>query len=187
MPTSPPLTDSAQPTPWVALHRELTRYVAPALGWADAEDIAQEALLAATAQAGLRHGDDLRRWLYRVARNAMVDALRRRSRPVPASLLEAETEPDDQNTLNALVGSWLREQMELLPEPYRTALRLVDGEGLSQKRLASELGLSPSGARTQVQRGRKLLVQRLHSACEVQRDSRGNVVECDPRPGCCGA
>jgi transcriptional regulator with XRE-family HTH domain len=49
------------------------------------------------------------------------------------------------------------------PEPYRQALILTAFEGISQAELAQKLGLSFSGAKSRVQRGRQMLRDRIYT------------------------
>src|SRR5690606_23324295 len=55
------------------------------------------------------------------------------------------------------VLTWLVPMIAELPEGYAEAVRLADVEGLTQQELAERLGLSLSGAKSRVQRGRVLL------------------------------
>lgn len=79
-----------------------------------------------------------------------------------------------------------------LPEPYREAVVLTELEGLTQKELAGRLGISLSGAKSRVQRGRQQLKEMLFDCCRFEFDRRGGVVDCEPRsksdcPECGGA
>ena len=61
------------------------------------------------------------------------------------------------------------------------ALVLTELEGLPQRELAQRLGLSPSGARTRVQRGRRLLKELIDDCCKLEVDARGNVLDAELR------
>ncbi len=69
-----------------------------------------------------------------------------------------------------------------LPEGYREAVRLAEIEGLPQQEVADRLGLSLSGAKSRIQRGRVLLKDALEGCCRFEIDGRGNVMDCDPKP-----
>ena len=92
---------------------------------------------------------------------------------------------DDANHDNRLVGSWLMSMVEDLPDHYREAIRLAEMDGLPQAEVASRLGLSVSGAKSRIQRGRELLRRALAKCCHVEFDRRGNVVDYKSRNGCC--
>jgi len=63
--------------------------------------------------------------------------------------------------------------IEQLPEKYRVAIRLSEVEG-AQQDVADRLGLSLSGAKSRIQRGRLLLKGVLVQCCTFHRDRRGN-------------
>lgn len=73
--------------------------------------------------------------------------------------------------------------MQGLPEEYRVALELTELEGLSQRELAERTGLSLSGAKSRVQRGRQMFEGIVRACCDFDVDRRGNVVTCEPRKG----
>ena len=76
--------------------------------------------------------------------------------------------------------------IDALPEPYREAIILTELEGLTQKELGERLGISLSGAKSRVQRGREQLKQALVDCCKFEFDRRGRVIDCEPRsPGSC--
>jgi RNA polymerase sigma-70 factor (ECF subfamily) len=55
---------------------------------------------------------------------------------------------------------------------------------LTQIEAARRLGISVSGAKARVQRGRAQLRTLLLDCCHVEFDSRGGVTEYQARPGC---
>jgi RNA polymerase sigma-70 factor (ECF subfamily) len=68
----------------------------------------------------------------------------------------------------------------LLPETIGDALRMYEIEGLSQAEIANRLGISLSGAKSRVQRGRRRLDELLRDSCRFELDRRGNVIACQP-------
>ena len=71
------------------------------------------------------------------------------------------------------------------PEPYRQALLLTDVQGLSQKQLAEQQGLSLSGAKSRVQRARDKLRDLLLQCCHFEFDRRGGIVDYYEHCCCC--
>ncbi len=71
----------------------------------------------------------------------------------------------------------------MLPEPYREALTLTELEGKTQREAAEALGVSLSGMKSRVQRGRARLRGMLEHCCEIALDVRGRVIGCAPRGG----
>ncbi len=128
-------------------------------------------------------------WLYRIARNLVYDHYRQQQREVAELSDEIEQWVDLQEERSAT--EWVREELshcirpmiDQLPEHYRRTLTAVDLEGRSQKSVADELGVSPSTIRSQAQRGRAQLRQRLDRCCDFQMDVRGGVMAYRPKAG----
>lgn len=131
-------------------------------------------------------------WLYRVAANAVADHYRRRAvehRALGRVADEtATTGPDavagDVAAADELARCLLP-MIHALPATYAEALLLTDIEGLTQAAAAERLGLSLSGMKSRVQRGRRLLKQTLLRCCDVQLDRRGGVVDYRARAKAC--
>lgn len=75
--------------------------------------------------------------------------------------------------------------LERLSQDYREAVTLVELDGLSQQAAADRLGLSLSGMKSRVQRGRKQLKRLLDDCCLIELDRRGGVVDYEPRGAGC--
>ena len=69
-----------------------------------------------------------------------------------------------------------------LPDGYWEAVQLAEVEGLPQQAVADRLGLSLSGAKSRIQRGRAMLKDALDQCCHFEFDSRGNMMDYDPKP-----
>jgi RNA polymerase sigma-70 factor (ECF subfamily) len=184
---------------WRELHDQLLGFIARRVRTReDAEDILQEVMLRVHRASGeLEQVDRLTGWIYRIATNAIVDHYRkpaRRELPTgwqleveaagdlgPASILE---EPDTAE-LRAELARCLSPLVERLPPSYRQALVLTDLEGVTQAEAAARLGLSVSGMKTRVQRGRRLLEKLLLDCCHVELDGRRGVSGYRSRRGAC--
>ena len=102
-----------------------------------------------------------------IARHAIIDHYRAlgRRREMPAGLaadLEAHqssstrtTASEDSGQLRRELAGCLRPMIERLSGEYRQAVVLVDLERLTQQAAATQLGLSLSGMKSRVQRGRR--------------------------------
>jgi RNA polymerase sigma-70 factor (ECF subfamily) len=74
-----------------------------------------------------------------------------------------------------------------LDEPYRTAIQLTSLQGLTEADAATRVGVSVSGMKSRVQRGRERLRQMLVRCCSIDVDVRGGVSDFHLRaPGACG-
>jgi RNA polymerase sigma-70 factor (ECF subfamily) len=158
-------------TDWPAIHADLRQaFARRQLPAHEVDELVQQASeRLVRAQARGVSADRLGPYVGRVVRSVWVDHLRRR-RPVQP-LSGTEVAPADQPPdLSAEVASWLPALIDTLPERDAQILRLVELQGLSQREAAERLGLSPSGARSRVQRGRRKLLAALAACCDVQRD-----------------
>ena len=77
--------------------------------------------------------------------------------------------------------------IERLSQDYRDAITLVEIEGLTQQIAAKQMGISLSGMKSRIQRGRGQLKQMLNDCCVIELDGRKGIVEyhsrraeCDP-------
>lgn len=125
-------------------------------------------------------------WIFTVTRRVIIDYYRtsHRQRELPAGLatdvesLMAAGEPkDDPDEPRIQLAGCLRPMVDQLAPEYRDALRLVELDGLTQQAAASTLGLSLSGMKSRVQRGRRQLKAMLHDCCLIQLDARRGVAD----------
>lgn len=171
---------------WRALEAELRPFVAKRVREADVDDVVQEVFL--RIQRGLPSLRDDQRfgpWVYQIARSTIVDHAR-----VAARHPQAQTEPpepshypheDDEGAVDREVAMYAALFVSMLPSPYREALTLTELEGLTQKEAAEILGISLSGMKSRVQRGREKLRKALEDCCHIALDARRRVVGCEPR------
>ena len=180
---------NTEATSWQAHRDALYRFVLQRVRHeAAAEDIVQEVLVKAyTRQGTLKEPSKLRPWLYQITRNAIIDyyRLQKPSEAVPDELIDEDTREED-NRAQRDLARCLVPLLDELPEPYREALRLAEFDGVTQREVASRLGLSLPGAKSRVQRARKMLREVLLKCCQVELDRRGGVVDYEAREGCDG-
>jgi RNA polymerase sigma-70 factor (ECF subfamily) len=164
---------------WNQIHDPVLQYLRRRVGDEHlAEDLAQEVFLRVhRSLSSLNSKERLHAWVFRIARNLAIDHLRARA-VLPMQEVNAEQAieaPEADRDLNAVAASWLPTLIKDLPEKYQEPLRLSELEGLSQKEVAHRLGLSLSGAKSRIQRGRTLLKERLAACCVLHLDRRGGV------------
>jgi RNA polymerase sigma-70 factor (ECF subfamily) len=157
-----------------------------------AEDILQEVMLRIHRRAdGIERAEAVGAWVHAIARNAITDHYRsaqirlevatgrdldpeRAAEPAPETM-------DARGELAACVAPLLAR----LPAGYREALTLTELDGLTQVEAALRLGISVSGAKSRVQRGRAQLKELLLDCCHVELDRRGGITEYHARSGSC--
>ena len=168
---------------WSELGGRLRAFVAGRVNDAHAaDDITQDVLLKVQTQIHtLPPEDKLPAWVFAIARNAIVDYYRSRAVRGHANIedVDATAEPDEADDAGPRqqLARCLAGMIEQLPEPYREAMKLADVEGLTQQEVATRVGVSLSGAKSRVQRGRQQLREMILDCCNVERDGRGGVVD----------
>lgn len=150
------------------------------------DDILQEVYLRIhTHIDGLRDCSKLPAWVYQIARRTIVDHYRSRrtTLEIPEALPAAE-DPCS-GDLTCEVVSWLDPMINELPEKYRVALALTVREGLTQQEAAQRLGISLSGAKSRIQRGRDKIKDMLLACCHIEFDRYGGILDYQQRCCCC--
>lgn len=174
---------------WEAIAARLRPYIRRRVATEpDTDDVLQEVLL--RMHRGLSTLDDedrLDAWMYRIARTAVADHRRGRHRHplvrAPA-VTEEPSQPlhEDDDAVARELAQTLSFFVALLPSPYREAITLTELEGRTQREAAEMIGISLSGMKSRVQRGRARLRKMLEDCCEVALDVRGKVIAYQPRP-----
>jgi RNA polymerase sigma-70 factor (ECF subfamily) len=172
------------------LRRVLHAFIARRVSDADtAEDLTQDVLLKAH-RSGVEAGsvDDTAAWLYRIARNTLVDHYRHRDRhprpgELPTDLMALDL--DEQGAAaRRQIARCLRPMVEDLDPIYRDAITLTDLGGLSQAEAARRAGITGSTMKSRVQRARAQLRDAVAACCAVHTDRTGRVHDYDTPAGC---
>ncbi|MEE9405483.1 MAG: RNA polymerase sigma factor SigZ [Algisphaera sp.] len=170
-----------------ALHRFLQRRVG---NDHVAEDLLQEVFLRIhRGLPALKNDQRIGPWVYRIARNAVTDHYRRK-RVSAVNLVDHEpAQPNEPEVIDPQLAACLRMMLECLPAEQRDAVVRVDLEGESQGDYAKAQAMSLSGAKSRVQRGRRLLKKNLLDCCTYEMDYRGRPLSsgnhhCDADCGC---
>ena len=177
-------------TVWEAFSDQLKGYIARRVSDpADAEDLLQEVFLKIHRRLdSLQDEQRLLPWLYQVARNTVTDYYRERRPNLPLSEQLADEGTPPESEAEARLAQAMDVMLGCLPDKYSQALRLYELEGLKGYEVAGRLGLSVSGAKSRLQRGRALLRQALLDCCSFEFDRRGGIIDYAPRqecpPGC---
>jgi RNA polymerase sigma-70 factor (ECF subfamily) len=183
---------------WTELERRLRPYLARRLAVsADVDDALQEIFVKLhQGLADLKDAERFGPWVYRIAHSVVTDRVRALARRPAVALPDdvaatADDGPDDDEHLQVDLTGCIALFVSQLPATFRSAVTLTELQGLSHKEAAGMLGLSVSGVKSRVQRGREKLRAMLDDCCRVSVDVRGHVVDVERRapactPGGCG-
>ncbi len=188
--------DALDAREWRRVEGRLRSFVSRRVGSpADVDDVLQDVFLRfQSGLASVRDDENLAPWLFAVARNVVTDHHRRAGRSplahgLPEDRVEAApelVEPEDRPLRDELTACVAR-FVSMLPAEQREAITLVELEGMPQRQAADMLGISHSGLKSRVQRGRAELRRMFERACALELDARRRVVACEPRAcGACG-
>ena len=176
--------------PWSDVAERLRPFVAHRVPSSEIDDVVQDVLVRMhRGLPDLRDDDRFSAWMFQVARNAIADSARKRVHaPQVGSDLDetpAPTYDDDREAATALAGC-VSLFVAQLPSPYREAITLVELEGKTAKEAAEMVGVSVSGMKSRVQRGRARLRELFERCCEIAVDVRGKPTDFTPRckPSC---
>ena len=154
---------------------------------ADVDDVVQDVFLRMQrGVGGLRDEESFGAWVYQVARSAIAEHRRARTRhPVASEPAEEATDAALDDAVECDLTPYVAQFVAMLPTPYREALTLTELQGLTHKQSAEMLGVSLSSMKSRVLRGRARLRELLDECCEFVIDARGRVIDCTPRDRRC--
>ena len=152
-------------------HRRLFGFCLGLLGNRDtASDLVQEVFFRVLKyRHTFRDEADFAPWLYRLARNACIDQLRKGGRERPSEMQQEEARPDpsplaseELERREELVR--LRSALGLLPEDKRELLLLARSGSLSYQQIAAMLGCSVGALKVRVHRALQMLREAYHQS-----------------------
>lgn len=166
---------------WNAHESELRNYLRHRAGEAHlADDLLQEVFVKALQQGKQFCAlNNERAWLFRVARNALIDhqRLRKETVEVPEDITALETHAEP---LVALGECVVRVLAELAPED-RDIIEQCDLNGIKQQGYAKAQGLTLAAVKSRLLRARQRMRDTLSTNCKVQFDAQGRVEGHTPR------
>jgi RNA polymerase sigma-70 factor (ECF subfamily) len=187
---SPVTTDAL----WSAFASPLRGFIARRVPPSDREDVLQDVFIRVQRNiAEVEAAERLDAWIFRIARSAIIDRARttRRYEGLTERFARegtASAEVDAEDPVVAEIVPCLTPMIAMLDAPYREAIALTEIEGLTHAAAAARLGLSVSGMKSRVQRGRDQLRGMLLACCRIATDARGKPIDCEPRGGrACGS
>lgn len=153
-----------------------------------ADDILQNVFLKMhTGLASLKDATKLQSWLYQIARNAIIDHYRLQKATVDIPEWLPQSHTDHNKEVTQELSKCLQPMIGMLPENYREAVILSELRGLTQKEVAEVQGISLSGAKSRVQRGRALLKEMIADCCLLEFDHNGRLCDYERKGKDCDA
>ena len=146
----------------------------------DAEDLVQETYLKAyLAFHSFQEGTNLKAWLYRILTNTYINSYRaKKRRPDETDLEEVEDlylyrrlgglegatagRSAEEELLDHITDSEVKDALEALPEQFRMAVLLADVEGFAYKEIAEILDIPIGTVMSRLHRGRKAMQKQLY-------------------------
>lgn len=139
-----------------------------------AKDLLQEVFIKIHLKKDtLKEKDKLKPWLFRIANNTILDYFRKnKSRNTSSEIDILAEEESDSHTIQ----DCLQPLIDKLPDTYKEAVYLSDIKGMKQAAIAEKLGISVSGTKSRIQRGRLRLRDGFIACCDYKINEQGFLV-----------
>jgi RNA polymerase sigma-70 factor (ECF subfamily) len=162
---------------WTDLHQELEKFILSKVKDKYlTKGILQDVFLKIQLNVHtLKDCSKLTSWVYQVTRNVISDYFRKTNCFVSIETLdfpEQEEEP-----LFEALANCINSKINNLPKNYKEAILLTTLKDFSQVELAEHLGISYSGTKSRVQRGKEKLKELVADCKNVETDEFGNIVD----------
>ena len=134
-----------------------------------AHDLLQEVFIKIHTKVDtLQSRENLSGWIYTITKNVITDYYRSAAKAetsnsidIPLADKSSETEPEPE-----YCEECLKPFVQKLPTQYKDAILATDLGPYSQKEYAKEIGISYSGLKSRVQRGRRQLFELFSNCCK---------------------
>ncbi len=152
-----------------------------------ADDIMQELFIKIHANIDkVKDETKIQSWIYQICRNLIIDYFRNQGKNLFPQLSDPQF--DEKQDTEEVMSEALEDMIKMmakLPPDYCEALCLTELGNLSQKEYARKVNISYSGAKSRVQRARKMLKDILMNCCHYEFDKYGIVIGIYPANCCC--
>lgn len=143
----------------------------------DAEDILTEVFEKVHLNLHkLENKDKPEAWVFAITRNAINDYYKTANKAI--TLYEehgTENQTSREQELLTKLQACMLNMMNLLPDKYREPLIMGELDGKNQQEVANAFGLSLPGAKSRIQRGRKMLKEMLVECCKVDINEKRQI------------
>ncbi len=164
---------------WQTYHTNLHRFIQSRVNNASiADDILQEVFIKIHSRIDtLKDHSKIKSWVYQITQHAIIDHYRTHEdlEPLPEILVAPENDASEQARQD--IENCILPLIQRIPENYRQALMLSEIPGVTQKQVAEKQGISLSGAKSRIQRGRAMIKDMLLKCCRFEFDHQGTLIE----------
>jgi len=171
---------------WHEYHMKLTSFIRSKVAEDMVDDLIQDVFMKIhTRIDSLKEGAKIESWLYQITRNTIIDHYRskRTTEKLPDWIEQAQ--PEEEETIKKELLLCLEPMIKELPNKYRKAVQMSEIENKTQQEVAVLEGISLSGAKSRVQRGRVLLKTMLHDCCQFEMNEDNQIVDYEKRDQDC--
>ncbi|WP_420574398.1 sigma-70 family RNA polymerase sigma factor [Kordia sp.] len=138
------------------------------------DDLVQEVFIKVhTKLTTVEDEHKVKSWLLSVSRNTVLDYFRKSNKEVP---LDKEATIVSEESYTHSEKDCLPGIIKNLPKKYRDPLFLSDIKGIKQAEIAQQLKLPLPTIKSQIQRGRKLIVQGYMDCCDYKLNDKGFLI-----------
>ena len=130
----------------------------------------------------LEEEQKVQNWLSVVSRNVLIDYWKTLGKARENATDQVQTESD---FFGEAATQCVTNMIAEMPSEYGEPLQLSEIEGMKQKDVAKRLGLSISGVKSRIQRGRKLLRKSITTCCHIELNRRNELVDGECRNSNC--
>ncbi len=151
----------------------------------EAEDITQDVFVKIFQKIeSLQTEDKLQSWLFQITRNAIIDYYRSKK---PTSELPELPQADEDSVAKTLIelSECLQPMIARLPQHYQESIILSEIEGKTHRDISETLGISQSGSKSRVQRGRVMIKEMLMECCQLEFDKKGRLSDFEKKDEAC--
>ena len=161
---------------WRKYHQDLRRFIFSKVKDEQiADDLLQEVFIKVHTKINqLTDKNKLKSWLFTIARNTVMNFFK--SHALLETLKEDNLLLEEEITSDHSEQDCLLGIINHLPNKYKRPLYLADIKGVKQTEIAKKLDLPLPTIKSQIQRGRKLIVQGYMECCDYKLNDKGKLV-----------
>jgi RNA polymerase sigma-70 factor (ECF subfamily) len=171
---------------WYKYHMRLTAFIRSKVTEDAVEDILQDVFLKIFSRIdSLKEDTKLESWVYQITRNTIIDHYRTRKIGENFSDWIEQPQVEESETIRKELSSCFEPIIRKLPEKYRQAVQMSEIDNSTQREVAEQEGISISGAKSRIQRGRALLKGMLYECCQFEINKRNHVISYEQKEQDC--